>query len=366
LPLNAELKFREHTLASDLKGGYQVLALDVDGNGRTDLIALASGMPDLLWFEAPKWERHILAGPFNRMINAAGQDVDGDRIPEIVIADGFNNQAKLSAGTVHVARHKGDPRQKWKSAQIDALPSSHRIRAAEIAGEAVFVNAPLTGAEVERPEYRGGAPLVYYRAGEWKRLLISNENQGVVHDLEIYDWDEDGADDILTASFEGVHWFKRSKDGKWNRQLILPGNPKPWPDSGASDIALGKLGKERFLATVEPWHGNNIAIYLKSGSTWRRNVIDDSQPDVHSLRVADFDGDGRDEVVAAVRSAPRRVSVYRSADPSGSRWERTLVDDGGIAAADCAVADLNGDKLPDIACIGSATANLKWYENAGK
>jgi YVTN family beta-propeller protein len=46
-------------------------------------------------------------------------------------------------------------------------------------------------------------------------------------------------------------------------------------------------------------------------------------------------------------------------------WERLVLDDGGITAADCAVADLNGDSLPDIACIGSQTANLKLYENLG-
>jgi hypothetical protein len=37
--------------------------------------------------------------------------------------------------------------------------------------------------------------------------------------------------------------------------------------------------------------------------------------------------------------------------------------DDSISAAACAIADLNGDGRPDIACIGSATANLKWYEN---
>jgi hypothetical protein len=31
--------------------------------------------------------------------------------------------------------------------------------------------------------------------------------------------------------------------------------------------------------------------------------------------------------------------------------------------AACAVADLNGDGSPDIACIGATT--LKWYENLG-
>jgi hypothetical protein len=36
-----------------------------------------------------------------------------------------------------------------------------------------------------------------------------------------------------------------------------------------------------------------------------------------------------------------------------------------MAASGCVVADLNGDKRIDIVCIGSSTANLKWYENLG-
>ena len=40
-----------------------------------------------------------------------------------------------------------------------------------------------------------------------------------------------------------------------------------------------------------------------------------------------------------------------------------MLDDGGMGAASCAIADLNDDGRPDVACIGSATTNLKWYEN---
>jgi len=43
-----------------------------------------------------------------------------------------------------------------------------------------------------------------------------------------------------------------------------------------------------------------------------------------------------------------------------------MVLDSDMPAAACAIADLNGDGRPDIACIGSATANLKWYENLGE
>jgi hypothetical protein len=36
-----------------------------------------------------------------------------------------------------------------------------------------------------------------------------------------------------------------------------------------------------------------------------------------------------------------------------------------MAGAGCAASDLNADKRPDIVCIGTATQNLKWYENTG-
>jgi hypothetical protein len=57
------------------------------------------------------------------------------------------------------------------------------------------------------------------------------------------------------------------------------------------------------------------------------------------------------------------VYLYRY---DGKNWNKQILDDGGIAAAACAIADLNGDGRPDVACIGSATQNLKWYENLGR
>ena len=57
----APIEFREHTIATDLTGGYQVVACDVNHDGKIDLIALASGMTELVWFENPTWERHVIA-----------------------------------------------------------------------------------------------------------------------------------------------------------------------------------------------------------------------------------------------------------------------------------------------------------------
>jgi hypothetical protein len=51
----APVEFREHTVATDLAGGYQVVPCDVNHDGKMDLIALASGMTELVWFENPTW-----------------------------------------------------------------------------------------------------------------------------------------------------------------------------------------------------------------------------------------------------------------------------------------------------------------------
>ena len=153
----------------------------------------------------------------------------------------------------------------------------------------------------------------------------------------------------------GIHVHSLGEDGKWRRTGISKGNPAEWPKSGSSDIAVGHLGSDRFLAAIEPWHGEQVVVYNPA-----RTVIDTALADGHTILAADFDGDGRDEIVAGCRQGPKSVFLYHESE---GKWQKRLVDDGGIAAAACTAADLNGDGRIDLVCIGSATANLKWYEN---
>lgn len=358
------ISFRPHPIANDLKGGYQVVAFDVNRDGRTDLIALASGMTELVWFKAPNWTRHVLARDLKRMINLAACP----EINEIVVAHEFANVPKGSIGIVSVLTPGADRTQPWTVREIDRLTTSHRLRCAHLEGNAntVVVNAPLAGAKADAPDYRDHVPLTYYKPGEWKRMTINEANEGVVHGIYITPW-TDKREEILTASFLGLHRHRLERNGSWTRVELSKGNPSAWPAGGSSDVAVGRLGKNtRFLAAIEPWHGNEVAIYRGAKDSWTRMVIDSSLNDGHTIYTGDFDGDGRDEVVAGYRKAPFGVNLYRAADPSGAQWAKTVIDQGGVAAAACAIADLNGDKWPDVACIGSATTNLVWYENLGK
>jgi hypothetical protein len=354
-PFLCAAQFSEHTISNDLKGGYQVVATDLNHDGKMDVIALASGQPELVWYENPTWQRHVIATNVHAMINLAYWN------GRIALASDFSMEAKKSIGTVSMLTPNGDPRALWNLKIVDHLATSHRLRWADIYGngQKVLIDAPLTGAQAEPPDYRDHVPLVFYRPGEWKRELISDANEGVQHGLFITDWDGRGRDAILTGSFSGIDLFQLGPHGKWTRTEIARGDPDPCPKCGTSDIALGRIGRDRFLATIEPWHGNELAVYRREGREWKRTVIDHSLVQGHTIVTADLDGDGRDEIIAGYRGNGGSVLIYK-ADPRWS-WSKTILD-SKIPANACAAADLNGDGRPDLVCIGGNL--LKWYENA--
>lgn len=356
--------FVPHAIDTGLTGGYQVVVADLNRDGRLDIIALASGLTELRWYENPGWTPHVLVTGIRRPINAAAYDVDGDGIPEIALAHEFSNVYANSPGVVSILTHQGDPAGPWSIAAIDRVPTSHRLRFADVegTGKKVLINFPLIGSRALAPEYRDHVSLLMYRPGAWKRELMTGDEEGVVHGILPAKWDSGQRESLLSASFLGVYALQFDK-GQWTRTLVVKGDPTAWPKSGSSDVTVGNLGRQRFLATIEPWHGHEVVIYRQEGAGWKRHVIDETIGDGHAILSGDFNGDGQDEVIAGERQGKRSVYLYRMTDAQSDTWSKATLDDGGMAAAGCAVADLNADTRPDVVCIGTATANLKWYEN---
>ena len=357
----------EHIISEELKYGYQLVAADLTGDGRTDLIAVDERSTELAWFENrhPDWERHVLAADVPRPLNTDCWDVDADGIPEAVLAYRFEPNPNKSVGNVVLLKSGDDVRRPWIPREIDRVPTAHRVRWIDPQGDGkkVLLVGPMVGTSYP-PVADDPVPIYLYRPGEWKRETLATFPRGVLHAINPVSWDDSGKQQLLTACYLGLHRIELD-NGRWMVTPISEGDPRPWPQCGSSEARLGHLGRSRFLAVIEPWHGNQLVVYLPEGQSWRRLVIDDKLNNGHALAVGDLNGDGHDEIVCGFRGKGYRLSLYQAADSRGQQWQSTVLDEG-IAAADCVVGDFTGDGRPDIACIGASTHNLKLYANTGQ
>ncbi|MBM41172.1 MAG: hypothetical protein CL483_04505 [Acidobacteria bacterium] len=362
---NDDVRFRTHTIATLERGGYQPIVVDMNADGRLDVIALSVGLDQLAWYENPGWERHLIADGLNRSINLAPHDLDGDGIPELVLAHEFGTTHADSLGVVSLLTHDGDPRARWTMREIDRAPTAHRLRWADIdgSGRKVLINSPLAGLAATSPDYRDDTPIYWYNPEDWSRHVVTGVDGGVVHGLLVKPWQDPDRDAVFSASFLGVH-VHQFIDGDWVRTRITEGAPAEWPASGASEVETGRLGDQTYVATIEPWHGDQVVVYREDEGAWSRQVIGTINGG-HTIVTADFDGDGRDEIVAGDRGDGQTLYLW-SAEDDDTRWTRQVVDDQGMAPSGCLAVDMNRDYQMDIVCIGGRTSNLKWYENLSR
>ncbi len=350
-------QWQETVVTDSLKMGYQLVVADLNRDRRPDIIEVDERGTELAWYENPTWERHVIVRDVPRTINLDVWDSDGDGIPEIAMGYHFETVPANSIGNVLILKSGPDPRQPWTAREIDRVPTVHRVRWIDLHGDGkkVLLVAPMIGAKSTPPDYADNVPVYLYRPGEWKRELYTDLPRGVLHSILPLHWSGRG-EQLMTADFLGIRVFLPR-----GPVTIAKGDPRPCPQCGTSEIKLGHLGKRRVLAAIEPWHGNQVVVYTEDGRTWTRRVLEDAMINGHALAVGDLDGDGRDEIVAGFRGTGFQLYIFTADDAAGTHWTRHVLDAGGMAAADCKIADFAGNGHPAIACSGASTHNVKLY-----
>lgn len=374
------VSFEKFTLDESMRGGYGVEVADIDGDGLTDIVALSTNPAQFAWYKNPSWDKYVISSVAEGNIDSAPQDIDGDGDMDIVLASAFNLGASTEGGLIHWLENPGDPTvdQEWAMHYIDEVPTSHRIKWGDINGDGKqeLVNLPIIGIGAESPSYDVDLQLKAYSIPEnldvegWPAVVLDQSLQ-LSHGLGLVDWDGDGREDIVSASFYGVHLFQLASQGQTIAKTQI-GSGKQGADRpaiGSSEVDVGELADgERFVATVEPWHGNEVVVYTDSGvpgKPWNRAVIETEFANGHGLLAADLDNDGNDEIIVGGRSEPYQLAIYRNTG-NAQRWQRIDLDIGGIAVSGLAIEDLNGDGYKDIVGIGAGTRNVVYYQNSGR
>lgn len=365
--------FEPVEIAADVEGAYLTQIADLNMDGRPDVIVLSIRSNEVFWFENPTWMRHVLARDISPAAVGAAVDEHSDAL-KIVLLTGFHRDSYAANKGELVMLHPN--KDGFEQSLLAIEPAAHRAGFGDIDGDGLreMVVAPIAGPGEDAPiASLSDTPLVYFNLPDSERHIISNTLKGTVHGLALVDWDGDGKDEIITAGLGGV-WLhqmtiKEASGEQWSSRQLTRGRQSDDPyQRGAGDIGVGRLGDgSRFLATIESVHGGEVAVYIENADgEWVRKLIDEGFALAHGFSVADFDGDGADEIIVSDSRGDGGVFLYEATDDQGLSWQRTLVDELGMAAGACQAADMTNDGLIDIVCAGFQTRNAKLYVNKGR
>ena len=373
--------FRAVEIDAEIKVGYAVEVGEMNGDGKPDIVVVDSR--EIVWYENPNWQKHVIlkdVGPRDNVCIAV-DDIDGDGLSEIAIGAHWNPGDTVESGSVYYLVPPEDRRMPWQPVALHHEPTVHRMRWADVDGDQrlELVVKPLHGRGNKNFEGDGLRVLAYRVpadpvANRWTTELI-DDSLHVSHGMEIVQWDQDVASEVLLSSFEGVFVCDRANDGTWHKTQLGSGDQQSTPHRGASEIRQGKLpGGSRYLATVEPWHGNQVVTYTTPTGghrLWDRRVLTDDIQHGHAVQCADVLNSGADQLIVGWRlPATERetvgVRLYVPPVAGATDWTIHLVDEGRMACEDLAVADLNGDGRLDILASGRSSHNVMVYFNETK
>ncbi len=377
-PAAGPVRFQAHDIG-EIRGGYAVAVADFNGDGLVDVMPNSLAVPEVAWYENPSWERHVIVEGVPSVVNQAIADLDGDGTPEVAFQSAFAMQAANSEGLNWIARSQGAPTGAWEAELIDRFATSHHVVWADLDGDGMLelLNAPLIGPASLAPTYdQDSASVFWYDQTDWDRHLVADADiPGIIHRVRPVQWDDSGRDHVLVASFEGVgrYWATGSGDGMtFRKELLTRGHEGEAPRLGASDVGFGRSRGERVVASVEPWHGNEVVVYTESGGAWPRRVIFEGIGRGHEIAVLDLNGDDLVDIVANdngritddTPDATPGVHVFFSpGDPATGEWSYARIE-SEYAMNGCVGADINADGRPDVVCSG-AGGMVRWYENLG-
>jgi hypothetical protein len=369
--------FRAVEIDNKIEIGYGLAIADVDGDRKPDI--LLADKHQIVWYQNPGWQKHVMAENLTTLDNVciAAADIDGDGKAEVSVGAGWNPSDTVNSGAVFYLLPPTDRTQRWEPVKLYHEPTVHRMRWVKAAsGQDDLVVVPLHGRGNQNGQGAGVRILAYKMPLDpkqpWSTELI-DDTLHLTHNFAPVSWDGDPAQELLVAAKEGVFLFDR-RDAKWQRSELAGKTPGDTNFVGAGEVRAGKLPDgQRYLATIEPMHGTQVVIYTSpdprsDNRLWHRHVLDSTLVDGHAVVCGDFTKAGSDQVVVGWRAMGKpgtRVGVrmFVPADAAGREWRQSMVDDNGIACEDLAAADLDGDGKLDLIAAGRGTKNLKIYFN---
>jgi hypothetical protein len=361
-------KFEPQVVDNNVAIGYGIAIGDVDGDKKPDI--LLADKKQFVWYRNGDWKRFVMIENLTTSDNVciAARDIDGDGKVEVAVGAQWNpgeTSDTLKSGSVHYLIRPSDPTKLWMPVELHHEPTIHRMRWVLVANRKYqLVVLPLHGRGNKDGQGKGVRAFSYEMPKDprspWKISLVDS-TMHLTHNMDLVpDGDREliyigGKEGVKIVGYDGTKWSPR------------PGSGGGWFTQGSAfgevRVGGGRLSNG-LLAGIQPMHGNSLTVYT-SGE--EKAVLTTSLNQGHALAVAPLLGTNSTQVVVGWREPDKDVKVgikiYWATDTNYKVWADAWIDDNGMACEDLQLADLDGDGKKDIIAAGRASHNLKIYWN---
>ena len=371
-PVSPKPTFEAQTIDDQVAIGYGLAIGDVDGDGKPDI--LLADKKQFVWYRNGDWKRFVMVDNLTESDNVciAARDINGDGKVEVAVGAQWNpgeTSDMEKSGSVHYLIRPEDPTQLWTPVALPHEPTVHRMRWAKTDKNSFhLVMAPLHGRGNKGGEGVGVRIIAYEMPADpttpWN-IQVIDESMHMTHNLDVIQ--EGAGETVYIGGKEGVKAFTY-QEGRWG-----PHPKGEWIVNGPGfgELRVGKQARgKRFLAGIEPIHGNILSTYTSVNGNFTatgltRDVLSENLSQGHGLAAADLLGIGQDQLVVGWRepNEQNEIGIQLFIPTPNQSWEKIWIDQGGMACEDLQVADLNGDGKPDIIAAGRSSNNLKIYWN---
>src|SRR5262249_3317397 len=249
--------FEMQEIAKDLGVGYAVLLVDVNGDGKKDIVVV--DQKRVVWYENPTWKRRIIIENQTKPDNVciAAYDIDGDGQIDFALGADWRPFDTKDGGTIQWLKRGKTLDEKWTVYPIGEEPTVHRMRFVDIdgSGKPHLIVAPLMGRNsTQKANWMDGSPvrILAYKIPKdptkdrWVPEVL-DESLHVVHNFWAVEAVFDGKRvpaAIYTASYEGFGFLFKGKNQSWTLYKRAEGfQENPTGSRGASEIKTGLLDK---------------------------------------------------------------------------------------------------------------------------
>lgn len=363
--------FKVEVVDNQIDIGYGLAIGDVDGDGKPDI--LLADKKEIVWYKNPgartrKWQRYVMAANLTEFDNVciAARDLDGDGKVEVAVGAQWNpaeTKNPEKSGAVFYLKRPADPTRTWSPVRLHHEVTIHRMAwGKKPDGQYQLLVLPLHGLGNENGTGEGvkwiALDFPVNPDDTWDHQLLDTELH-MTHNFQVIE-EEGKSLKAAVGGKEGVRVLEYRR-GKWelSDDWLVKGHP-------AGEVQTGEFRNGKaFTATIEPMHGTHLMLTGAEGS---RTELTSALMQGHALGVADLLGQGYDQVVAGWRNPNKDKLVgVRLFVNEGTTWkEHTLDDSVRMACEDLKIADLDGDGKPEVIAAGRATLNVLIYWNNTK